>query len=64
MRNRSRKLDVTHSFPSYFGFGNFYAATVADDTFISDSLILTAMAFPVLHRPENLFAEKTVFFRF
>ena len=54
---------MAHSFPSYLGLGYLYSAAVADDTLVSDSLILTAVAFPVLHRSEDFFAEKSVLFR-
>ena len=41
-----------------------YAALFTNVTLIFYSLVFTAMTFPVLHRPENLFAEKTVSFGF
>ena len=62
MGNGSRKFDVAHSLSPHFSLGNLYSATVADDSLVSDSLVLTAVALPVFHRPENLLAEKTVLF--
>ena len=56
----SGKLDMSHSFAPYLGAGYFNAALFADDTLIADTLVLSAMTFPVLHRSENSFAEKTV----
>ena len=64
MRDGRGKFDVPHALAAHFGAGNFYAALLADDTLITDAFIFTAMAFPVLGRPEDLFAEQTVFFRF
>ena len=46
------------------GLGYLYAASVADDTFISDFLIFTAVTFPVFGWSENSFAVKTVALRF
>ena len=64
MGNGSSKLNMSHSFPSYFGTRNFYAAPFADYALITNAFILTAMALPVLHRSENTLAEKSVFFGF
>ena len=55
---------MSHSLSSYLGFGNFNSAAVAHYAFISYPFILSAMAFPVLHRSENSFAEKAVSLRF
>ena len=62
--NWNDELDVTGAFTSYFFLGNFNAATVADDTLITDTFVLTAMAFIVLNRAENTFAEQSIAFRF
>ena len=43
-----------------FLFGNLYTATVADNTFITDTLVLTAMALVILSRTENALAEQTI----
>ena len=58
------EFDVTHPLASYLRTGNFDAALVADNAFISDSLIFTAVALPVLGRSENSLAEQTVFLGF
>ena len=55
---------MTHSFTSYLGSCDFNSASVADLTFETDFLILTAVALPVLGRSENSFTVKTVTFRF
>ena len=44
--------------------GNFYTTTVADDTFITDTLVFTAMTFIILDRTKNALAEQTVTFGF
>ena len=63
MRHRNRKFDVPHAFSSDLGLCNFDAAAVADDAFVLYPFIFTAIAFPVLLRSENPFAEETAFFR-
>ena len=63
MRNRSCKLNVAHTFTTNAGFCNFNAASIADYAFVTDLLVLTAMAFPVLARSENLFAVQTILLR-
>ena len=53
---------MSHTVTSYAGFGNLDTASVADHTSVSDLLILSAVALPVLAGSEDLFAEKTVLF--
>ncbi|KXA66867.1 hypothetical protein HMPREF3201_02321 [Megasphaera sp. MJR8396C] len=55
---------MAHPFTTDFGARDFDAAAIADDTFIPDTFIFTAMAFPVLRRPKNAFAEQPIPFRF
>ncbi len=64
MRDRSRKLDVTHTLTTNLSFCNFNAAAVTDNALVANSLVLSAMALPVLSGSENSLAEKSVFFRF
>ena len=61
--NRHNELDVARTFATNLLFGNFHTATVAHDALVTDSLILSAMAFVVLYRAENAFAEQTVALR-
>ena len=63
MRNRSCKLNVTHTLTTNLGFCNFNAAAVAYDALVTNSLILSAVTLPVLCGSEDSFAEKSVFFR-
>ena len=60
MRNRSSKLDVSHTLTADAGLGYLNSAAITDHTFITDLLILSAMAFPVLTRSENALAEQSV----
>ena len=62
VRHGRSKLHVSHSFATDFRLGDFNAALVADDTFITYPLILAAMAFVILRGPEYFLAEKTVLF--
>ena len=51
---------MTHAFAANFGASDFNATTLANDAFESHALVLTAIAFPVPSRTEDLFAEKTI----
>ena len=62
MSHGHHQLDVTHAFTADLTLGDFHTATVADHALVTDSLVLTAVAFPVFHRTENLLAEQTVSF--
>ncbi len=63
MRDGSRQLDVAHALTANLGQRDFHAATVADNAFMLDSLVLSAVTFPIACGSENLFAEQAVFFR-
>ena len=63
MGNRHNQLDVSCTLAAHFLFGNLHAATVADYTFISNALILSAGALVVLGRTENTLAEQAVALR-
>ena len=54
---------MSHPLPTDFTAGHFNAAAVADLPLIPNPLIFSAMAFPVLCRPKNAFAEQAVAFR-
>ena len=60
MGNRHNKCDVTCALTTYFLLGYFHTASVADDTFVANTLVLTAMAFIVFGRTKNALAEKSV----
>ena len=63
MSNRSRQLDVTHSLASYLGTRYFNTTSVADNAFVADFLVLTAVALPVLGRTKDALTKQAVFFR-
>src|SRR4051794_13163413 len=53
---------MTHSLSSNLGASYLNSTPFADDALVTNSLVLTAVALPVLRRTEDAFAEKTVFF--
>ena len=60
--DRDGQIDVGHPLSAHFGEGDFYAATIADNSFVLDFLVFSASALPVPCRPENLLAKKTALF--
>src|SRR5690606_2245429 len=64
MSHRNYQADVAVTLSTYFFLGNFYTTTVANDSFVSDSLVFTASTFVILHRTEDFLAEQAVTFRF
>jgi hypothetical protein len=54
------ELDVAHALTTYGGLGDLDAATLADDSFEADSLVLATGALPVARGSEDLFAEQAV----
>ena len=63
MRYRSGKLNRAHTLTADLCTCNLDTAAVAYLALIADSLVLSAMALPVLLGSENAFAEKTIAFR-
>ena len=59
----SGQLDVAHALSTDTCLCNFHAATVADNTFITNLFVFTAMTLPVLTRPEDPLAEQSVLLR-
>ena len=64
VRHGDRELDVAHALAAHLCAGDLDAALIADDALISAALIASAVAFPVLRRSEDPFAEQTVLFGF
>ena len=58
----SGEFDVGHTLTTNLRTRYLNAAAFADNALEAHSLVLTAVALPVLRRTENLLAEKTVFF--
>src|SRR6267154_4101223 len=61
VRDGYGELDMTHALATDAAQGDFDAATIADHTTITDALVFTAVAFPVLHGTEDALAEQAVF---
>ena len=57
------KLDVTRTFTTNLLLCNLYTASVADDSLITDTLVLAAGALIVLGRTKNALAEETITLR-
>ena len=64
MRYRNGKGYVSHPLSTNLLLCYLYTATVADDPFVADSLVLSAMALIILRRAEDSLAEKSVSLRF
>src|SRR5690242_4510754 len=54
------ELDVAHALAPYLGTGDLHAALVADDALEAHTLVLAAVALPVLRRTEDALAEQAV----
>ena len=63
MSHGHNQLDVSHTLTTYFFLGHFNTATVANDPFVTDPLVFTAMAFEILNRTEDALAEKSITLR-
>ncbi len=61
--DRRGQLDVAHPFPTHLGAGDLDTAALADDALETNALVLTAVAFPVPGRTEDLLAEEPVLLR-
>ena len=64
MGNRRRQFDVTHALAADLGFGDLNAAALTDFTLIAQTLILAAVALPVLGWTKDALAEQAVAFWF
>jgi len=60
MYHGHHKRDVTHTLTAYLLLGHLHTAAVADDTLVTDTLILAAMALVILHGAEDALTEETV----
>ena len=58
--HRHNELDVSAAFAAHLLLCNLHAATVADVTLVTNTLVLAAVALVVLCRTEDAFAEETV----
>ena len=64
VNHRHNQADVSHTFAAYFFLRYLYTAAVADDAFVTNTFVLSAVAFIVFYRTKNTFAEQTVAFGF
>ncbi len=55
--NWDSEVDVTHTLTANRGAGNFDTTLIADNTFVTNSLVLTAVTFPVLGWSKNTLVE-------
>ena len=60
MGNRRSQFNMAHTLATDFGACYFNAATVADDSLITDALVLAAMALPVTGRSKDTLAEQSI----
>src|SRR3954466_3689695 len=61
VRDGYGELDVTHALATDAAQGDFDAAAIADHSTVANSLVFTAVAFPVLYRTEDALAVQAVF---
>ena len=62
MADGGGKFDMSHAFASDFGFGDFDTAAVTDGAFKTNTLIFTAVTFPIASGAEDAFAKEAVAF--
>lgn len=60
MSYRNNQINMTHALPAYLLLGYLYSASVANNTLVADTLVLSAVAFVIPYRTENPFAEKAI----
>ena len=63
VRHRGGELDVAHALAADDAVCDLHAALVADDSLEADLLVLAAVAFPVLGRPEDFLGEQPALLR-
>lgn len=59
----NHKFYVAHAFATHFLFRNLHTATVADNAFVANTLVFSAMTFKVFYRTEDALTEKSVALR-
>ncbi len=63
MCNGCRKVDVSHAFTAHCSAGDFHAAFITDDAFITGVLVFTTITLPITLRSENGFTKQAILFR-
>ena len=64
MCDRDNQFYMTHALTTDFLLGHFDTATVANDTFVANAFVFTAVAFPVARRAKDTLTEQTIALRF
>ena len=64
MGDGNHQRDVAHALTSDFLLRHLNAAVVANDVLVTDALVFSAVALPVLHGTEDALAEQTIAFWF
>ncbi len=64
MGNGAGQLDVAHALTAHDAAGYFYAALVADNTLVTDALVLAAVALPIFGRSKDALVEQAILFGF
>ena len=62
--HRRREFDVAHALAAHFRARDLHAAAIADHALEANALVLSAVAFPIFGRAEDLLAEEAVAFGF
>src|SRR5690606_15415148 len=55
---RNYEADMPHTLSSHFLFGNFYPTSVTHNSFVANTLILSAVTFKILYRTEYTLTKK------
>ena len=63
MSNRYTQLDMSHTLTTNLLLCYLYAATLAHDTFVTNTFVLSAVTLVILCRTENTLAEQTITLR-
>ena len=64
MSNRNNQFNMSSTFTTYLLFCYLNTTTIADNTLITDALVLTAGTLVILCRTEDTLAEQTIAFWF
>jgi hypothetical protein len=60
VRNGRHQSDVTHTITKYFFLGDLNTAAVANDAFVPNTFVFTAMALIIFNRTKNTLAKQTI----
>ena len=63
MGNGNNELDVSATLTAHLALCYLHSASVANDAFIANALVLTAAALVILRGTENLLTEQTIALR-